>query len=457
MKSKNPVFVYLFLVVACVNCTQKTNGSSKTSVSEVNKGVIVFIKSNKSESGEIQVINRYGNTELLEFRENDTIRINSTEPINVIRVIKMSAICFRFYPNDTIQVTKEKNSNVPLYLSGDSLRDRELLYLAHHSYVSIRTPKDNIKRINAAIQEIDDTTISEINYLKKHANEVGMAKSFINEELENIKYRKTSKLISLLLLNPNVSQGDLSTYTTILNDGTFTYMLSFNQLCQYYLQAVNRIFKNDPNASFNWINSNINGKAKDVLLFQLIKSADVIKDRTIVNQLIVKYNKIAKDSDYKNYLSKNNVLSDVKFMDKNKDLLIDNTNQTKTIKSLFAGLRNKVIFIDLWASWCAPCRAEMPFSKKLKSELINHKEIAFLYISLDKDKAMWEFAEKELELNPKESYLFVNNFNAEFIKNLNVKTIPRYIIIDKSGGIRHSDAPRPSDKNLKNTLLQLLN
>ncbi len=65
-------------------------------------------------------------------------------------------------------------------------------------------------------------------------------------------------------------------------------------------------------------------------------------------------------------------------------------------------LRGKVIFINFWASWCPPCRAEMSSLNELYQKLRNEKDIVFLFINEDEDK------KKGID------YLNKNNFSIPF-------------------------------------------
>src|SRR5690606_18355549 len=59
-------------------------------------------------------------------------------------------------------------------------------------------------------------------------------------------------------------------------------------------------------------------------------------------------------------------------------------------------LKGKVLFINFWATWCPPCRAEMPSIQSLYNNLQDNPDIEFLLVEIDgaKDKTI-EFIEKE--------------------------------------------------------------
>ena len=124
-------------------------------------------------------------------------------------------------------------------------------------------------------------------------------------------------------------------------------------------------------------------------------------------------------------------------------------------KTTLESLKGKYVYIDLWATWCGPCRAEIPFLKELEKGL-HDKNIAFVSISTDseKDHEKWRTFVKEKELTGIQ--LYADRSNMDFIKAFNVNTIPRFILIDPSGTVVDADAARPSDPKLKEQLAGLL-
>lgn len=124
-------------------------------------------------------------------------------------------------------------------------------------------------------------------------------------------------------------------------------------------------------------------------------------------------------------------------------------------KTTLESLKGKYVYIDLWATWCGPCRAEIPFLKELEKSL-HDKNIAFVSISTDseKDHEKWRTFVKEKELTGIQ--LYADRANMDFIKAFNVNTIPRFILIDPTGNVVDADAARPSDPKLKEQLAGLL-
>lgn len=111
--------------------------------------------------------------------------------------------------------------------------------------------------------------------------------------------------------------------------------------------------------------------------------------------------------------------------------------------------KGKVVYIDYWASWCGPCRQQMPFSKKLHHKIEDElgkkatKDIVFLYISIDQDEAAWRKGIEAMSIEG--THAFSNARWPDGAGNyFQIPGIPRYMIMDKEGKIVDMNAPRPS-------------
>ncbi|MFA5419110.1 MAG: TlpA disulfide reductase family protein [Bacteroidales bacterium] len=134
--------------------------------------------------------------------------------------------------------------------------------------------------------------------------------------------------------------------------------------------------------------------------------------------------------------------------------LRDADNAETGFSDILAKYKGKVIYLDFWASWCGPCRGEMPHSANMKKQLAG-KDVVFVYISSDQDAAKWEGMIKQLQITG-EHYLTNQKAYQEYNQLLNVKTIPRYVIIDREGQIVNSNAPRPSNPQSVTDVKKLL-
>lgn len=119
-------------------------------------------------------------------------------------------------------------------------------------------------------------------------------------------------------------------------------------------------------------------------------------------------------------------------------------------------LRGKYVYIDVWATWCGPCKAEIPFLTKVE-EAYHGKNIQFVSLSVDgmKDKEKWISYVNEHKLQGIQ-VMADQDFNSDFIKKFNINSIPRFILIDPKGNIVDADAKRPSDPKLRQQLDTLL-
>ncbi|WP_164122827.1 TlpA family protein disulfide reductase [Sphingobacterium sp. xlx-130] len=112
--------------------------------------------------------------------------------------------------------------------------------------------------------------------------------------------------------------------------------------------------------------------------------------------------------------------------------------------------KGKVVYVDVWATWCGPCRQQIPHLKELEKAM-HGKDIVFISISTDsqQDIEKWKKMVREEEMGG--IHLFAGP-NSKIKRDYNITGIPRFILFDKEGRIILDDAPRPSDPSLKQIL-----
>ena len=118
-------------------------------------------------------------------------------------------------------------------------------------------------------------------------------------------------------------------------------------------------------------------------------------------------------------------------------------------------LKGKFVYVDVWATWCGPCKREIP-SLKVVEQKYHGKNIEFVSISVDDarrsgtvDKAhdAWKKMIVDKELSGIQ--LFSDKaWQSDFIQQYKITGIPRFILIDPEGNIVTADAPRPSNPKL---------
>lgn len=107
-------------------------------------------------------------------------------------------------------------------------------------------------------------------------------------------------------------------------------------------------------------------------------------------------------------------------------------------------VRGKVVYLDLWASWCGPCIGEMPAARKLHAALHDRAaDVVFLNVSVDGSAANWQKGITKHNVEGQNLHS-AGDFNSPALKAYGISAIPRYLLIGPDGRILDGNAPRPS-------------
>lgn len=126
------------------------------------------------------------------------------------------------------------------------------------------------------------------------------------------------------------------------------------------------------------------------------------------------------------------------------DILYDINENEHDLHNVLKGYQGNLLLVDVWASWCTPCLQENKHLDTLKQILKNEK-IKFLHLSIDKTASSWKKSVVNYGYNQAVHFRLSNH--ARFKKQLDIKTIPRFILYDDKGAIIDGSAPFPSDND----------
>lgn len=405
---------------------------------------------------------------------DDTVKIYIQEPIFLLHANEFQTP-YLIYPYEKIHVKFETSGEVYMYIPNNEQRTFELNFFleivkktGNLSYAFKIAPF--VKKISTSKQ----LSTFEQYIFKTKKERLGLLRTYLNRNLislsfSNIAYNSINSVAfndSLKLYTVNIrylkNAGILTKRIdekkktmSLINLMHFRYSLeALNGLLSICIENSNPNLKNaDRRELRNFILNNFQGEYQEYLLFKMIfndlNSYAKVEDRDIKafyeSCSVLDYAEMIKAK-----LSENKIT-----LNTNKDAVVNVLLESKDLSRILAEFKNKLLLIDIWASWCAPCREEFKYSEQLKDKL-NGKSVEFLYLSIDENKKAWINAHKKEGLSDDMSYLLLQPDHTSILKSNGVINIPRYILIGADGKIIDGNAPRPSDPKLFDLIMRYL-
>ena len=205
------------------------------------------------------------------------------------------------------------------------------------------------------------------------------------------------------------------------------------------------LHKNHPakdSSYFNYVKQQITSvPVRDVILFdELQKTFSVLRDssrRAAIMQYALPF--ISSNSLKRNLIETNKRMNNLQRGKRAHNFIAEALNGNNFDLQKLAG---RYVVIDLWATWCVPCKKESPFFDQLADQYTS-EQVAFVSISIDENKNAWKMDAPNK--SKKVLQLWAKNAEEDFNKFYAANFIPRFIFIDPKGNILDAQMPNPSD------------
>lgn len=401
---------------------------------------------------------------LLHPNKNLTIQLNATD--GSLKFIAGTALP----ENNLMQAVGFRET--PFFLNDDGSMFNKL-FLAQLLEKVVRpffiTQEEKIKKVQTAQISVKDKLLiaSEIKYrtyylLDMYARTAGLRKSTMDSLILEI-FDKCKLVPQVYPAGPNYYDF-IDSYLRYLETKAFIKIqedkIPSNQPIPYFgisLDSATVAIKRYGKPYWLWLGSikNLPLKAVEPYIYQQITTLFNEKDLAHLSPLATAFKQQFPNSIYLNEVntkvaSLNTMLLKNAF---NANIKIaEGYEKMTSISDIIKQLKGKVVYLDVWGTWCGPCKEELAFIPELKARF-KDKDVAYIYLDLDDDS-----------LDPKwRDFIITNNmegfhlrktrqtiapFWKELLANADDKTeyYPQYFIFDKTGKLVVSKAKRPSDK-----------
>lgn len=127
--------------------------------------------------------------------------------------------------------------------------------------------------------------------------------------------------------------------------------------------------------------------------------------------------------------------------------ILDDAENINSLKEAVKKLKSEKVYVDIWATWCGPCKREFKHNSKLY-ELLKNENTAILYVSIDKDERAEKWMEMMKYYQLEGYHIRANNKLMDDLRCLRGEDsfgIPWHILTDGDGNIITKYVSGPSE------------
>lgn len=423
-------------------------GESLAPIMEIEADTLVI----RTLSDYLYISYRYNPISMHRFiaKRGDTIVIDENDITPFLTVLNREA---KFYDINYNYYRKARYGSISDYSTEDYYNNPQVLFYMMKG-IPWKAEQEIVEK--KLIQELHDEdiwldSIYDYDLISKYEYDIYESKNYY--QLSNLELKSKDSLTLKNILN---EYND----SIFINDQMGFYSSFYYNCLSTYIDSIYGQFDNllyDYKKMFDLLDTidvdlgHLSLHAKLYCLDQIANNDSPMSGQKYYNKIVEQ----VEDTVLLNDLSKKYLyLFDESINDSNDVELLDQSGKRLNLRELLEKYKGWVVYIDFWASWCQPCLHEMPAAKKLREAYVD-KNVVFIYLAINDKEGAWKKAISTMELSDvSDNYLILNTKTSTILKELNIKTIPRYIIYNKQGKMIHKDAPRPSDQRIKQILNQ---
>lgn len=387
-----------------------------------------------------------------------------------------------FNANGYVSFVNGKESSAMYVKNGDNITldmdakefDETIVYTGNGSAANNFLAQKFLTKENAGSFK-DLYSLDEVAYLAKMNTQnetlekdlTGLDADFVKQEKVNLKYDYISHVMSFEPAHKYYTKNKdfkvSESFPDVLKGIDYNNEDHFKSSVSYRGLVMNNFYKtvgttskekeiSFPEAAIAYIKTSKSALMNNAFLSAI--SREVSGGNSKMKELYTDIMALSTDEDFKKKLTKQYEKAQKLAKGNVSPQFVNYENNAGGTTSL-ADLKGKYVYIDVWATWCGPCKREIPFLQKVEKKY-HGKNIEFVSLSIDvaKDHGKWKQMIKDKSLGGIQ--LFADSdWKSKFVTDYGINGIPRFILIDPAGKIVSSSAPRPSNKKLVELFTEL--